>query len=253
MNIITAINDYISHGIVIHPLSMPDNNQKSCKGEVPVLNEWFLLTESINLERFVTQRPAGSPQEFYNVGLVTGNRLPDGKYLSAIDINVYDETKKEIFQNLVRVFHIERPVWQETASQGIQMFIRTDRPFSTSSVMIGDETSSKRIKLLSTGNIVVLAPSKAMGKDGVEREYVMHDNLWEAPLVSSGLIDQFFDPWSNIKTKARDRKNLSNEMHALTKQIKEERQRSTNASLSQQLITTDYASIISPTHQNVIC
>lgn len=253
MHIFYAINEYICNGIVIHPLSMPDNNQKSCKGKVPVLNNWAQLTEPINLERFVTQWPAGPYQDFFNVGMVAGNKLPDGSYLSAIDINVYDESKEEIFQDLVRAFHIERPVWQETSSQGLHLFIRTDRSLSSTSVMIGDEGSKKIVNLLSRSRSVVLAPSIAMGQDDIEREYIMHGSLWEAPIVSSDLVEQYFDSKINANEEADD-------LQAKMKRYRSERKQFTETFLqlkkeyfSQQTITTNSTSRISPTHQNVIC
>ena len=109
----TECNEYINNGYTIFPLI------KLIKK--PVVKGWQ------NLEGQKKYNPADFKDK--NIGLLLGTRH-EGKYLSVIDIDVYSDKTKFYFDSIVQQLGIDFPVYQNTASGGYHIFIKTDKPFS---------------------------------------------------------------------------------------------------------------------------
>ncbi|MHB1686982.1 MAG: bifunctional DNA primase/polymerase [Ignavibacteriaceae bacterium] len=142
------------------------------------------------------------PEDFEdrNIGLLLGTQH-DGKYLSAIDIDVYSEAKNMYANQICEFLKIENPVIQNTASGGIHIFIKTDKPLPKADIKV----EGGHIELRSTKHYVVLAPSIVKSeKTGETHQYQMVNSLAEIPEVSSSLVEEYFrinKPGQDVLTK----------------------------------------------------
>lgn len=140
-----------------------------------------------------------------NIGIRLGEAFLDG-YIAALDFDIYDSEQLEnIFNSVVEQLKVEPLVWQETASGGKHLFILTNEPVKTEEFQVAE---NGHVELRGKRHQIVIAPSKAMGKDGVEREYKMHGEFNELKVVESAKIKEVLEAMSTKPKKAEKTKEV---------------------------------------------